>query len=198
MKNNLILLTLLSTFLVVIVSTLTTSTYAQEENITALQQKIIDLEDQINAFEKEKQIVEKNIALFDKMDLEAFTNQDMNTIKEIHSDDVIVYNPDGSKTTGMTPDHEREIQWIFDTYPDIKITEHPIKFGSGNWTAGISTVNGTWTKPMILEDGTVLEQTGKSFEIKMTTIAKWNNEKIVEEYLFWDNVEWNKQIGIGN
>ncbi|MGD1834147.1 MAG: ester cyclase [Nitrososphaeraceae archaeon] len=198
MKLNLTLVMLLSTVSILNVTILLNSTYAQEENTTALQQKIVDLEAQIDAFEKEKEIVEKNIALFDKMDLDAFTNQDMDVIKEIHADDVRVYNPDGSLTIGMTPEHEREIQWIFDTYPDIKITEHPIKFGSGNWTAGISTVNGTWTEPMILEDGTILEPTGKSFEIKMATIAKWNNEKIEEEYLFWDNVEWNKQVGIGN
>ncbi|MGD1838254.1 MAG: ester cyclase [Nitrososphaeraceae archaeon] len=195
--KNILTLVILSTISFFVITTLFNSVYAQE-NITLLQQKVIDLEKQIDIFEKEKEEVEKNIALFDKMDLEAFTNQDMEIIKKIHSDDVKVYNPDGSLTVGMTPNHERELQWIFDTYPDIKITEHPIKFGSGNWTAGISTVNGTWTEPMMLENGTVLESTGKSFEIKMVTIAKWNNGKIEEEYLFWDNLEWNKQIGIVN
>ena len=51
---------------------------------------------------------------------------------------------------------------------------------------------------MILENETVLEPTGKSFEMKIATLIKWNDGKIKEEYLFWDNADWNKQIGIEN
>ena len=143
-------------------------------------------------------MVERNIALFDKLDIEAFTNKDMKTIKEIHSPDVKVYNPDGSLTVGMTPDHERELQWMFDTFPDFEINEHPIAFGSGNWTAGMSISKGTWTAPMKLENGTVIEPTGKPFEIKIATLAKWNNAGQIVEHLFWDSAEWDHQIGLIN
>ena len=123
----------------------------------------------------------------------------METIKEIHAPDVKVYNTDGSLTVGMTPGHERELQWLFDTFPDFEINEHPITFGSGNWTAGISISNGTWSEPMKLENGTVLEPTGKSFKIMIATLAEWNEKgEIVQEYLFWDTANRDRQIGLIN
>ncbi|MGD1835393.1 MAG: polyketide cyclase, partial [Nitrososphaeraceae archaeon] len=63
---------------------------------------------------------------------------------------------------------------------------------------GIGVTKGTWSNPMILTNGTVLQPTGKSFEMKIATLIKWNDGKIEEEHLFWDNEEWNKQIGLGN
>ncbi|MGD1838437.1 MAG: ester cyclase [Nitrososphaeraceae archaeon] len=205
MKNNNIMLAILFSILsiLVVVSILTTIVHSQKENTTALQE-IIDLETQVDIlekkvkmFEKEKALIQKNIVLFDKIDLEAFTNHDMKTIKEIYSDNVRVYNPDGSMTAGIAL-NERNLRQLFNTFPDIKITEHPIKFGFGNWTAGIGVTKGTWSNPMILTNGTVLQPTGKSFEMKIATLIKWNDGRIEEEHLFWDNEDWNKQIGLGN
>ncbi|MGD1837102.1 MAG: ester cyclase [Nitrososphaeraceae archaeon] len=204
MKNNLLTVSLSIFSILVVVSTLTTIVHAEKENITELQQEITDLETQVDIlekkvkmFEKEKELVTKNIALFDKMDLEAFSNHDMKMIKEIYSDNVKVYNPDGSLIAGIVL-NERNLKQLFNTFPDIKITEHPIKFGVGNWTAGIGVTKGTWSNPMILSNGTVLEPTGNSFEMNIATLIKWNDGKIEEEYLFWDNADWNKQIGLGN
>ena len=50
--------------------------------------------------------------------------------------------------------------------------------------------------PIELEDGTILEPTGKSFDVRIVTLAKWKDGRIVEEYLIWDNEDWNKQIGL--
>jgi hypothetical protein len=161
-----------------------------------LQAKIDELQAKVDVFEAEKEIEAKNVALFDKLDLVAFNNRDMALIKQIHADDVKVYNPDGSLTEGTTPDHAAELQFLFDTF-DFRVTDHIVGFGSGNWTAGISISEGSWIKPMTLADGTVLQPTGKKLKIKIATIANWENGRIVEEYLFWDNAEWNRQIGIG-
>lgn len=158
--------------------------------------KIAELEAKIAIFEAEKSLEKKNIALYDKMDLVAFTQHDMKTIQEIHADDVLVYNPDGSLTKGMDK-HTGEMQWLFDTFPDIEINEHPIKFGSNNWTAGMSVTTGTFSAPMKLQNGTVIPPTGKKFSIRIVTLVRWENGRIAEEYLFWDNADWNKQIGLG-
>lgn len=161
-----------------------------------LAEKVAMLQAMVDAYEAEKALEAKNVALYDKMDLEAFTAHDMETIKQIHSDDVIVYNPDGSVTRGMTPAHEAELQWLFNTFPDIEINEHPIKFGSGDWTAGMSVTTGTFSAPMKLASGEVIEPTGKSFKIRIVTLVRWKDGRIAEEYLFWDNLDWNRQIGI--
>jgi hypothetical protein len=47
-----------------------------------------------------------------------------------------------------------------------------------------------------LPDGTTIQPTGKSFDVLYSTTAKWENGKIVEEYLFYDNGTFLKQTGL--
>ena len=124
--------------------------------ITKLQAKVADLEKQLAAFKAQKALVDKNI------DLQAFAHHDMELIAQLHADNVTVIKPDGSVTKGMTPAHRAELQWLFDTYPDVNINSHPLTVGSGDWTAGSSHLTGNWTKPMKMMDGTVCKPPGKS------------------------------------
>lgn len=171
---------------------------SDSQEVSSLKARVAELEAQVESFEAEKALEAKNVALYDEMDLVAFTGHDMKRIAEIHADDVVVYNPDGSVTRGMTPNHERELQWLFDTFPDIEINEHPIKFGSGDWTAGMSVTTGTFSEPMKLADGSEISPTGKPFKIRIVTLVRWEDGRIAEEYLFWDNLDWNRQIGIAD
>lgn len=170
------------------------SNVAFADNIAALKAKIVELQAKVDAHQAERVQTAKHLATFDELDLEAFNSRDMKRIKEIHADQVKVYNPDGTITEPMGP-HGEELQFLFDTF-DFKVVEHIVGFGFGEWTAGISISTGKWVKPITLEDGTVLEPTGKSVSLKIATIARWENGRIAEEYLFWDNADWNKQIGL--
>ena len=154
------------------------------------------LREQVEAYEAERENTAKNLARFDELDLVAFNNRDMDLIKQIHTEDVRVYNPDGTVTEGMDPHHADELQFLFDTF-DFVVTDHIVGFGHGEWTAGISICEGKWSKPLTQPDGTALEPTGKKVRIKIATIAKWKDQRIVEEYLFWDTGDWNRQIGLG-
>jgi len=40
--------------------------------------------------------------------------------------------------------------------------------------------------------------TGKNFSITMCTVGHWKDGVMIEEWLFWDNATYMKQIGIGN
>ena len=52
---------------------------------------------------------------------------------------------------------------------------------------------------MVLQDGKVIQPTGKAYRIPMATIGHWNKDGIMfEEFLFWDNGEFMKEIGVGN
>lgn len=166
------------------------------ENVAELKTKIQELEAKVKAFEDEKALVAKNIALYDKMDLVAFNDHDMETISQIHSDDVKVINPDGSLVDGMNPAHRDQLQWMFDSFSDIKVESHPVKFGSGNWTAGMGATTGTFDRPMKLPNGKVIQPTGKKFSVNICTLVLWENGRIKKEYLFWDQDSWNKQIGV--
>lgn len=73
-----------------------------------------------------------------------------------------------------------------------------MKFGSGEWTSVIGIMEGTFTKPMPVANGTSVAPTGKAFKIAMSTVARWNAQGTMdEELLFWDNATHMKQLGIG-
>jgi hypothetical protein len=44
---------------------------------------------------------------------------------------------------------------------------------------------------------TSIAPTGKRFAISMATIGHWKNGTMDHEWLFWDNQDFMKQIGLG-
>ncbi len=86
--------------------------------------------------------------------------------------------------------------WTF--APDNRITEHAVRFGTaeGEWTAVMGFLDGTFTKPMALPGGKVIQPTGKTYHLPMATLAHWNKQGTMDkEYLFWDNASLMTQIG---
>ena len=167
------------------------------DEVAELKARIAELEAQVAAHEEERRQTAMHLAAFDELDLVAFNNRDMNRLAEIHAEDVKVYNPDGSLTTPYVGHHDKELEFLFDKF-DWQIPEHIVGFGHGGWTAGVSISTGKWVKPIALPDGQVLEPTGREFTIRVATLARWENGRIVEEHLFWDNAHLNRQIGLGD
>lgn len=165
------------------------------DDMAALKAKIAELQAQVDAHAAERVQTARHLEIFDELDLVAFNNRDMKRIGEIHAENVVVHNPDGTRTTPFPP-HAKELQFLFDTF-DFEVAEHIVGFGHGEWTAGISISKGKWVKPITLPDGKVLQPTRKSVSLRIATIARWENGRIAEEYLFWDNADWNRQIGLG-
>jgi SnoaL-like polyketide cyclase len=54
------------------------------------------------------------------------------------------------------------------------------------------------TRPRRSSSSGEIPPTGKSFEVDFCTVAKWDNEQIVEENLFYDLVTFMRQIGLGS
>jgi predicted ester cyclase len=130
---------------------------------------------------------------------EAWNARDWDTFDAYHDhSDVVVYWP-GSETTPTHggPDHRAESERFCAAFPDNKV-KHPydILFGEGEYTAFVTSFTGTFTGPLELPDGRVIEPTGKSFEVMFSTIARWRDGKIVEEYLKYDNASFMQQIGL--
>lgn len=49
----------------------------------------------------------------------------------------------------------------------------------------------------MLGDGTVIPPTNLAYAIDMATIGKWTADgDMSEEWLFWDNAEFYRQIGL--
>ena len=57
-------------------------------------------------------------------------------------------------------------------------------------------MEGTFTRPMTLPDGTVIPPNGKSFRLPMATIGHWKDGVMDAEYLFWDNQTYMTQLGL--
>lgn len=146
--------------------------------------------------QEQQATVQANLDRFDQLDFEAYSKQNWTLFNEIHAPDVKVVWPDGRQTIGIEQ-HDKDIMAMFVYAPDTKITVHPIKFGSGEWTAATGIMKGTFSQPMPLSNGSSIPPTGKEFNLTMATIARWNEDgRIDEEYLFWDNAEFMKQIGL--
>lgn len=45
-------------------------------------------------------------------------------------------------------------------------------------------------------NGASIAPTGKAFKIAMCTVGHWKDGVMDEEYLFWDNATYAKQIGL--
>jgi len=137
----------------------------------------------------------ENLATFDDLDFRVYTGQKWDEFALSHAEDIIVHYPDGSETVGLGP-HLDKLKPQFAFAPDTRIEEHPIKLADGNYTAVQGIMKGTFTEPMDLGNGTVIEPTGKTFELEMVTIGRWENGLMKEEWLYWDNATFMKQIGL--
>lgn len=159
--------------------------------------KIKTMQKELKKFTDERVTVQKNIKTFDELDFVVFSNQEWTRLHESHSNDVKVNWPDGHYTNGIQR-HIEDLQAMFVYAPDTSIKVHPIKFGSDEYTSVIGVMTGTFTKPMPIGDGKFIQPTGKGFSIPMCTVGHWRNGVMIEEWLFWDNAAYMKQIGIGN
>lgn len=156
-----------------------------------------DLLDQIAAYQKNEAVVQQNLATFDTLDFDVYTNQKWDRLTESHAEDILVHYPDGSTTTGLH-DHVEMLKPMFVFAPDTRIQTHPVRFGTGEWTAVTGELEGTFTEPMPIGNGQSIPPTGKAFKISMVTIGHWTEDGVMdEEYLFWDNQGFMKQIGLG-
>ena len=164
---------------------------------TDLQTKVASLESELKQFRDDKAMTDKRLAAFDVLDFDQYTHQKWAEMSANHTDDVKVYYPDGSTSTGLAPEHVDKMKPQFVFAPDTSIKVHPIKFGTGEWTAVVGEMEGTFSQPIPLGNGQSIPPTGKRFKIPMVTISHWKGEKMDSEYLYWNNELFNQQIGLG-
>jgi hypothetical protein len=155
-------------------------------------QKVVD---ELKKYTDEKAQIGKHIETFDTLDFVVFSNQEWTRLHESHDKDIIVNWPDGHHTNGIER-HIEDLKALFVYAPDTRIKVHPIKFGSGDFTCVTGIMEGTFTKPMPIGEGKFIEPTGKAFVLPMCTVGHWKNGVMVEEFLYWDNQTYMKQIGL--
>ena len=130
---------------------------------------------------------------------EAWNARDWDTFDSFHDQgDTVVYWPDRQDSpTHGGPDHRAESIRFCAAFPDNRV-HHPYHFlfGEGDFTCFVTRFTGTFTGPLEMPDGTVIQPTGRSFDVLFSTAARWRDGKIIEEYLFYDNSTFLSQVGL--
>ena len=151
---------------------------------------------ELAAYQAQEARVEARLKAFDILDFEVFSGQRWDRLHESHAEDIVVHWPDGRTTVGIDV-HIEDLKAFFVYAPDTRIETHPIRIGQGEWTGVVGVIEGTFTGRMPIGDGKFIEPTGKPFKLTMATIGHWNEDGVMdEEYLFWDNLAFMKQIGL--
>ncbi|MHA4807255.1 ester cyclase [Flavitalea flava] len=163
-----------------------------------LMAKVDSLQNELNKHTSAEDLNQQRLTRFDSLDFDIYSNQKWDELSVSHSDNIVVYYPDGSTTIGLDPQHIDALKPIFVFAPDTKIQTHPVRVAGGDWTAVIGVMEGTFSQPMPMGKGRFLKPTGRKFKLKMCTVGHWKGDKMAEEYLFWDNAAFMKQIGAGS
>ncbi|MDF0677023.1 MAG: ester cyclase [Nitrospira sp.] len=153
------------------------------------------MKQQLAEVQRQHQVETANLENFDDLDFNVYSNQKWELLGKSHAKDILVHYPDGSTTKGLDP-HIAALKPTFAFAPDHKIVDHPIRIASGNWTAVMGTMTGTFTQPMPIGGGKMIPPTGKAFKLNMVTIGRWEGATMAEEWLFWDNQAFMKQLGL--
>jgi SnoaL-like polyketide cyclase len=171
---------------------------ANDTSTTAdLEAEVKSLQAELKTFTDDEALQRKRAAMFDELDYDFYSNQKWDKFSVSHAENIKVYYPDGSTTAGLYPQHIDMLRPLFVFAPDTEIREHPIAFGRGEWTCVVGVMEGTFSAPMPIGNGTTVPPTGNQFRLSMVTIGRWGPDgKMTEEHLFWDNQALLKQIGL--
>ena len=139
---------------------------------------------------------EENKQLMQTLD-DAWNARDWEVFESRHAEDTAVYWPGQPEPTRGVHNHRQESIEFFKTF-DNKLDNRPYKvlIAQGDWTCSVARWTGTMVGPMVGPDGTTIPATYKSFELDVCTVARWQDGKIVEENLFYDQVGLLRQIGV--
>jgi len=130
----------------------------------------------------------------------AWNSQDWETFSERHADNVAVFWPGQADPTRGVQNHREESVDFFKMFPDNHLANDPYKilFAEGDYTCSVADFTGTFKGAMKGLDGKMIQPTNKKFHLEFCTVAYWQDRKILEERLYYDQVGMLKQIGVNS
>jgi steroid delta-isomerase-like uncharacterized protein len=114
---------------------------------------------------------------------------DIAIVDDLYSEDCLYHNADFLNVKG--PEKIKEfVKWVYIAYPDFAITfDEPMKFKDRTVTTFKAT--GTNNGPLA-ED---MPPTGKKMSFNGVTISKIENGKIIETWVYYNQLPLYKQLG---
>jgi len=123
----------------------------------------------------------QHLEVFDELDFDVFTNNDWGRLGD---------------TDGIDK-HTEDLAAMFVWAPDTRIKSHFLRVAKNELTAVTGTMQGTFTRPRPDGKGGFTQPTGRKYSIAMTTVSIWNRRGTMdEEFLFWDDQNFNQQLGL--
>lgn len=129
------------------------------------------------------------------LDFEVFNRRLWERLGESHAPDVVVVWPDGRESKGL-PAHLEDLKAFVAPTPDLRIAAHPVKFGSGEWTLVVGEMRGSFTRPLPAAEGRLIQPNGRSVALRLAVVSRWKDGRIARKYLFWDQGEYRRQLGL--
>lgn len=129
---------------------------------------------------------------------DAFNRRDVPAMNAAHHPDMVAHVTGSPEPIRGRDAHAAAMQAMFRAFPDVRVVNdpYPVQFGDGKWITVVTRTTGTFTGEMELPDGNVLPGTGRSFDLDFATTARWEDDVLVEEYVFWDSTLMAQQIGL--
>jgi SnoaL-like polyketide cyclase len=147
-------------------------------------------------FREHERNVHEHLRRLYTLDSDVLAHKKWDQLKESHANNIVVHWPDGRTSKGLRK-HIEDLKAMFAYAPDIHVQGHPAKFGSDDWTCVIGIMAGSFTKAMPIGGGKTIPPTGKRFTINICMVGHWNKDGLMdEEYVFWDNQSYTRQLGI--
>lgn len=115
-----------------------------------------------------------------------------------HHPEMIAHVMGGTEPIRGRDAHAATTAAMFRAFPDVRVHNDPylIQFGDGEWITVVTKTTGTFSGEMELPDGSVFPRTGNAFELDFSATARWEDDQLVEGYVFWDSALMAQQIGL--
>lgn len=127
----------------------------------------------------------------------AFNRRDQAYFERAHHPDMVAHVMGSPEPIRGRAALAGALAGMLQAFPDMHVhNDYPLQFGEGDWTTVMGRVSGTFAGKIGRPDGTLIPGTGKAFEVNITTIARWEAGRMVEEWVFWDSALLAQQIGL--
>ncbi|WP_205325622.1 ester cyclase [Glycomyces sp. YM15] len=134
--------------------------------------------------------------VLDRMTEAAVGMHDVDAAVELYSDDAVVITPDVGTVKGHDKIAEYWHQFI-DAFPDAAY-ETTMKLESDGRAVDEGFFVGTNTGDMTMPSGETVSATGKKVKLRSCDIATVKDGKITEHHLYFDESEFERQLGLSS
>ena len=144
-----------------------------------------------------KNRTERLLRLMKKSD-DAFNARDFETVDSVHHPDMVAHITGLPQPVYGREAHLAAMAQMVAAFPDMHVHCDPysVQFGSGDWITVVTNVTGTFTGELTLPDGTVIQGTGKAFDVEFGQTTKWADDWLIVISAFWDAALFARQVGL--